>query len=146
MIDDLRRTNVRREMKDLVKRTGFKNQQYAKQIEDILVRAIRVSRLYRGPLPKDIFVPELNRWIPYGRAKRGRQDQKRQRYILLSAICRSWLLGFNEQPIVNKRGNDSRPFVAFVEDIFMGEGIANTIDNIDDYRTHKKKLYREFEK
>ena len=45
-----------------------------------------------------------------------------------------------------KRGNDSRPFVAFVEDIFMGEGIANTIDNIDDYRTYKKKLYREFEK
>jgi hypothetical protein len=146
MIDDLRRTNVRREMKDLVKRTGFKNQQYAKQIEDILVRAIRVSRLYRRPLPKDIFVPELNRWIPYRKPKRGRQDQKRHRYILLSAICRSWLLGFNEQPIVNKRGNDSTPFVAFVEDIFMGEGIANTIDNIDDYRTHKKKLYREFEK
>jgi hypothetical protein len=146
MIDDIRRTNVRREMKDLIKRTGFKNQQYAKQIEDILVRAIRTSRLYRRPLPKDVFVPELTRWIPYGKAKRGRQDQKRQRYILLSAICRSWLLGFNEQPIVNKRGNDSRPFVAFVEDIFMGEGIANTIDNIDDYRTHKKKLYREFEK
>lgn len=146
MIDDVRRTNVRREMKDLVKRTGFKNRQYAKQIEDILVRAIRVSRLYRRPLPKDVFVPELNRWIPYLKAKRGRQDQKRQRYILLSAICRAWLLGFNEQPIVNKKGNDSRPFVAFVEDIFMGEGIANTIDNIDVYRTHKKKLYREFEK
>lgn len=146
MIDDVRRTNVRQEMKDLVKRTGFKNQQYAKQIEDILVRAIRVSRLYRRRLPKDVFVPELNRWIPHVKEKQGRQDQRRQRYILLSAICRAWLLGFNEQPIVNKKGNDSRPFVTFVEDIFMGEDIANTIDNIDDYRSHKKRLYREFEK
>ena len=140
-IDDLRRNNVRADIKDLVKRTGFKNKHQLKIIEDILVRAIRVSRLYRRRLPKDVFVPELDRWIPYVKAKRGGQDQVKQRHILISAMFRAWLLGFDEKPTVSKRGNDPRPFVNFAEEIFIGEGIANTIDNIDEYRSYKNQLY-----
>lgn len=98
-------------------------------------------RAYIKKLPKDYLCPITGHYIPYKKMPRGRGAKEiRIRFLIMHALFTTWRYAFREDPVINNRGNDPRPFVLFAEDIFIGEGIANTEDNLDAYRSYTRRL------
>ncbi len=109
--------------------------------EAILVRAIRQSRIYRKKLPKDYWCEVTQQYMPYKQRARGRNPLEcRIRMLIMHAIFRSWRYAFQEEPIINNRGNIARPFTLFATEIFAGENIANVEDNLEEYRSYIRRL------
>jgi hypothetical protein len=109
--------------------------------EAILVRSIRQARIYRKKLPKDYWCEVTQQYMPYKKRGRGRNPQElRIRMLIMHAIFRSWHYAFQEEPIINNRGNTARPFTLFTTDIFAGENIANVEDNLEYYRSYIRRL------
>lgn len=130
--------NTRREIREAIKRARFSKN--ARRAEEILIRAIRYSRLFRKRPPKIDYHEGLKINLPLRQDLKSRDFKHHQRTLVINALFRAWQLGFDEEPIINNRGNDSRPFLTFAEDILIGEEIYNTIDNLDAYRSLRKKL------
>jgi hypothetical protein len=64
----------------------------------------------------------------------------------MHALFRAWRYAFGEEPVINNRGNDPRPFTLFAEDVFIGESIANTEDNLEHYRSYIRRLLKIYSK
>jgi len=132
--------NTRSEIRAAVRRAGFPK--HRKKIEHILIRAIRIARLYGKKPPKWDYGSDLLHPVPFHPQFKLRPHKSKQRDLIINALFRSWQLGFDEDPVINNRGYESSPFVRFAEDILLGEEIYNTIDNLDQYRSNKKRLFR----
>jgi hypothetical protein len=48
--------------------------------------------------------------------------------------------GIKKKPSVNRRGFNTSKFVLFAEPILMSLGIFNVIDNLNDYKSYRKRL------
>lgn len=132
--------NIRLEIRQTLVRHQFPKSS-VKDCETLIVRAIRQARIYRKKLPKDYWCPITRTYVPYKLAPRGRSpNELRMRILIMQALFRAWRYAFEKEPVINNRGNNPRPFTLFVEDIFIGESIANTEDNLDLYRSYVKKL------
>ena len=109
--------------------------------EKILVRAIRQARIYRKKLPKSYWCEITQQYMPYKKKNRGRNPQElRIRMLIMHALFRCWRHAFQEDPIINNRGNVARPFTLLVADIFSGENIGNVEDNLEHYRSYIRRL------
>lgn len=130
--------NIRLEIRQLLVIHQFPKSS-AKYCEVLIVRAIRQARIYRKKLPKDYWCPITRTFMPYKVAPRGRSpNELRIRILIMQALFRAWRYAFGKEPVINNRGNHPRPFTLFVEDIFIGESIANTEANLDLYRSYEK--------
>lgn len=132
--------NIRLEVRQTLKRHGFPAHAI-KHCEQLIVRAIRQARVHRKKLPKTYWCSITQSYIPYKKAPIGRSPKElRIRILIMHALFRAWRHAFHEEPVINNRGNDPRPFTLFVEDIFIGESIGNTEDNLESYRSNISKL------
>ena len=137
---DIYQRNTRLEIRAAIQRGGFPK--HTKKIENILVRAIRIARLYRKKPPKWDRGSELLHPVPFHPQFKLRPHKSKHRDLVINALFRAWQLGFDEEPVINNREYKSTPFVKFAEDILLGEEIYNTIDNLDQYRSNKNHLFR----
>jgi len=138
--------NIRLEIRQLLARHQFPKPS-VKYCEVLIVSAIRQARLYRKKLPKEYWCPITRTYIPYKAAPRGRSpDELRIRILIMHALFRAWRYAFGEEPVINNRGNDPRPFTLFAEDVFIGESIANTEDNLEHYRSYIRRLLKIYSK
>jgi hypothetical protein len=138
--------NIRLEVRQTLQRHHFPSFSMRRS-EYLIVKAIRYARIYRKKLPKDYLCPITGHYIPYKKMPRGRGAKEiRIRFLIMHALFTAWRHAFREDPVINNRGSDPRPFVLFAEDIFIGEGIANTEDNLDAYRSYTRRLLRIFSK
>jgi len=138
--------NIRLEIRQLLVRHQFPKSS-VQYCEVMIVRAIRQTRLYRKKLPKDYWCPITRIYMPYKVASRGRShNELRIRILIMHALFRAWRFAFGEEPIINNRGNNPRPFTSFAEDVFIGESIANTEDNLERYRSYIRRLLKIFSK
>jgi len=132
--------NIRLEIRDTLKRHQFPATSL-KHCETILVRSIRQARIYRKKLPKDYWCEITQQYMPYKKRGRGRNRQElRIRMLIMHALFRCWRYAFQEEPIINNRGNDARPFTLLVVDVFEGEKIGNVEDNLEHYRSYIRRL------
>lgn len=132
--------NIRLEVRETLKRHGFPAHAMTR-CEELIVRAIRQSRVHRKKLPRTYWCSITQSYIPYKKAPVGRSPKELHiRFLIMHALFRAWRYAFSEEPVINNRGNNPRPFTLFVEDIFIGESIANTEDNLERYRSNISRL------
>lgn len=105
----------------------------------ILVQARRRFRAYRnhnafnaGPLPG-------SSTFKLRPKKRGPKDKKEIRMYLISQIHFAWLAGFKDYPTISNKGCPKSPFMKFAESILISEGVFKVIDNLEAFRSYRKK-------
>ncbi len=100
---------LRREIRSLLKRYQFPEVTF-KQVEDILVRQIRISRIDDRAVPATRFKNTYDALTHFDvehfvwpRA-RGRRDQRDKRNHLFATLFRVWAIAFGEVPTINNKG------------------------------------------
>jgi len=71
--------------------------------------------------------------------KIGRYDQKEARTILISALCRAWMAGFDEAPTSNNKLDHDSAFFMFALNIMAREGIGGFHAHFEEYWSICKK-------
>ncbi len=134
--------NIRLEIRRTLQRHHFPKHAIP-HCERLIVRAIRQSRIYRKKLPSVYWSSIANSFVPYQKLPKGRsRKEMRIRFLIMHALFRAWRFAFQEEPIINNRGSNPRPFTLFAEDVFIGDQIANTEDNLEHYRSYIRRLLR----
>jgi hypothetical protein len=123
---------------------GAKFQQNSKQAEDILVRAIENARDYRANPHASYKGKKVTRDSFGTDRPKGRKDETLIRAVVMSALFRSWLLGFGASPRINNKGYPASPFVIFAEPILRMAGIGKIEDHLEQYRSYRKKALENF--
>ena len=68
----------------------------------------------------------------------GRYDQKDARIILISAICRGWILGTGQEPTLNNKKHYDSKFMAFASFILACEGVGHIHQHLEKYWSIRK--------
>ena len=135
---------VRREVREALTRYQFPSDVF-KQVEDILVRQIRISRLMNRHVPATRFknaIDVLTRFtvesFVWSKA-RGRSAEALKRAHLMATLFRVWVIAFGEEPKINNKGFARTPFVQFAHMILHHEGIGKLETHLETYRSYRKK-------
>lgn len=123
----------------IVKGTKFRAK--SQKIKKIIIGAIRQADFYY-----------LNPVVGYQQLKptrqnfgtlrkRGRKPLKNIRYLIYSALFRSWLLGFSEIPKINNKNYRDTKFVSFARLISELVGLGKVLQNLEDFRSYRKQLF-----
>jgi hypothetical protein len=134
---------LRREIRALLTRYQFPEATF-KQVEDILVRQIRIARIYDRAVPATRFKNtqdasthfDVHRFV-WPRA-RGRRDQRDKRNHLFATLFRVWVIAFGEAPTINNKGFARTPFVQFAHLILRHEGIGKLEAHLESYQSYRK--------
>jgi hypothetical protein len=135
---------LRREIRALLTRYQFPEATF-KQVEDILVRQIRISRISNRAVPATRFKNaqdalthfDVGRFVwPKGR---GRADQRLKRTHLFATLFRVWVIAFGEVPTINNKGFARTPFVQFAHLILRHEGIGKLETHLESYQSDRKR-------
>jgi hypothetical protein len=76
---------------------------------------------------------------PSHTTKIGRYDQKGARTILISALCRAWMVGTGKEPTLNHKTGYDSDFFKFAQNIMALEGIGNIHTHLEEYWSIRKK-------
>ena len=130
--------NIRRELR---RHIASSNIPFGKrrQIEDLLVRAIRYFRVMRKSRQKSLPQSPTNP-LPTNSLLRGRQDDSLLRDYIFSALFRAWMIGMDQYPRINNKGYPATQFVIFSEYVLERLGIGKIEDHFEEFRSHRKKL------
>jgi hypothetical protein len=136
--------SIRREVREALTRYQFPSNVF-KQVEDILVRQIRISRLVNRHVPATRFKnaqDALTRFDVHHfvwAKGRGRSNEDLKRAHLIATLFRVWVIGFGEEPKINNRGYARTPFVQFAHMILRHEGIGKLEMHLEAYQSYRKK-------
>lgn len=139
-----RKRSIRREVREALTRYQFPSEVF-KQVEDILVRQIRISRLINRHVPATRFKNaedvlnrfDVERFVwPKGR---GRKNEDLKRAHLMATLFRVWVIGFGEEPKINNRDFARTPFVQFAHLILRHEGIGKLEMHLEGYQSYRKR-------
>ncbi len=139
-----RKCSIRREVREALTRYQFPKDVF-KQVEDILVRQIRISRLMNRHVPATRFKNaedvldhfDVERFVwPKGR---GRKNEDLKRAHLIATLFRVWVIGFGEEPKINNKGFARTPFVQFAHMLLRHEGIGKLEARLEAYQSYRKR-------
>jgi hypothetical protein len=68
----------------------------------------------------------------------GRYDQAEIRTVLISAICRAWIVGTSHKPTLNRKRDPDSAFMAFASYILACEGIGHIHPHLEEYWSRRK--------
>ena len=108
------------------------------QAADILWNGIQLfrenkNRRYRSHKDKLIKKP-----LPSHKTSLGRYDQEPARVILISAICRAWMIGVDHAPTLNNKKDYDSAFMTFALHILALEGIGHIHKHLEAYWSIRK--------
>jgi len=113
------------------------------QVENILVMAICHYRLFlkrtknnTAPLPGRMRLNNPPK-------TRGPKNKKMPRLYLQSQIHYAWIVGKKSYPSINNVDYPTSPFIAFAEDVMVGEGIFRATKNWEEFRSFRKKALQQ---
>jgi len=72
----------------------------------------------------------------------GRYNQRDARTILISAICRGWIVGAGHKPALSNKKSYDSAFVTFATYILACEGIGHIHGHLDEYWSQRKAVWR----
>lgn len=139
-----RKRCIRREVREALTRYQFPREAF-KQVEDILVRQIRISRLINRHVPATRFKNTqdvLNRFDVerfVWPKDRGRKNDELKRAHLIATLFRVWVIGFREEPKINNKGFPRTPFVQFTHMLLRHEGIGKLEAHLEAYQSYRRK-------
>jgi hypothetical protein len=68
----------------------------------------------------------------------GRYNQVDARTILISALARAWMMGFDSQPTLNHKHDYDSPFAKLAIRVFGHEGIGKPHEHLEEYWSIRK--------
>ena len=119
--------------------SGFKSDAKLRaQAADIIWNGIQLfrenkTRRYRSHKDKLIKKP-----LPSHQTSFGRYDQEPARVILISAICRAWIIGVGRVPTLNNKKHNDSPFMTFAVHILGAEGVGHIHQRLEEYWSIRK--------
>ncbi len=137
--------SIRREVREVLTCYQFPEDVF-KQVEDILVRQIRISRLMNRHVPATRFknTQDVLDHFDVGRfvwlKGRGRKNEDFKRAHLIATLFRVWVIGFGEEPKINIGGFARTPFAQFAHLILRHEGIGKLVMHLEAYQSYRKKV------
>ena len=130
--------NIRRELRRHIASSNIPFDK-RRQIEDLLVRAIRYFRVMRSSRQKSIPQSPANP-LPINPLLRGRQDDSLLRDYIFSALFRAWMIGMDQYPRINNKGYPATQFVIFSDYVLQRLGVGKVEDHLEEFRSRRKKL------
>lgn len=108
------------------------------QAADIIWNGIQLFRenkvrRYRSHTGKLVKKPS-----PSHQTSFGRYDQEPARVILISAICRAWMVGVAHVPSLNNKNEYDSAFMTFALHILAAEGIGHIHKHLEEYWSIRK--------
>ena len=91
------------------------------------------KRKYMSHTGKLVTKPSPTHTVPIGRP-----DQKQIRTILISAICRAWIVGSDIELTLNHKKEYDSSFMTFALHILASEGIGHIHKHLEEYRSIRK--------
>jgi len=76
--------------------------------------------------------------LPSHQTSMGRYDQEPARVILISAICRAWIVGVDHEPTLNNKKEYDSAFMTFGLHILALEGIGHIHQHLEKYWSIRK--------
>jgi hypothetical protein len=134
---------VRREVRIALERFEFPLS-VTKQCEDILVRQIRYSRIFRKRPAATRFkdaddVLAHFDWENFvWPNSRGRANETHIRQHLIATLFRVWVIAFGKAPKTNNKGYPRTPFMQFAHLILRREGIGKLESHMERFRSQRK--------
>ena len=128
------------ELKSCIQHVGFPLAK-RRQVEAILSQGIQDFREYRRAGYYGVTGKPTKKPSPAHNPTQGRYDQSGARTILISALGRAWITGFDKSPTLNNRNHIDSPFFDFAAEIMAREGIGNIHDHLEDYWSQRKRTW-----
>ena len=125
------------ELRSCIQRAGIPLAKQ-QQVEDLINQGIKSFREYRKASYYGIKGKPVKKPTPAHNPPSGRYDQSGARTILISALARAWITGFDSPPTLNNRNHIDSPFFCFASEIMAREGIGNIHDHLEKYWSHRK--------
>ena len=119
--------------------SGFKSDAKLRvQAADIIWNGIQLfrenkNRRYRSYKDKLIRKP-----LPSHQTSMGRYDQEPARVILISAICRAWIIGVDHELTLNNKNEYDSAFMTFALHILASEGVGHIHKHLEEYWSIRK--------
>jgi hypothetical protein len=141
-----------KQLKSVIHRAGFPIE-LREQIFDLVWTGLERFREYKVPgyygyrtsikankssghvLPK---AEPIKKPKPEHHAPIGRYDQTGARTILVSALCRAWMIGFDKSPTLNHKHDPDSEFALFATDVMAFEGIGKIHEHLEEYWSIRK--------
>lgn len=111
------------------------------QVENILVMAICHYRLFLNRIKNNTAPLPGRTNLNNPPKRRGPKNKKMPRLYLQSQIHYAWIVGKKSYPSINNVHYPNSPFIAFAEDVMMGEGIFRATKNWEEFRSFRKKAF-----
>jgi hypothetical protein len=73
----------------------------------------------------------------------GRYNQRDARTILISAICRGWIVGVGPKPTLNNKRDYDSAFMSFASYILACEGVGHIHAHLEEYWSQRKQVCAE---
>ena len=80
----------------------------------------------------------VNKPSPTHTAPQGRHDQTEIRTVLISAICRAWIVGTDIQLTLNHKKDYDSDFMNFAAYILSKEGVGKVHEKLEQYWSQRK--------
>ena len=80
----------------------------------------------------------VNKPSPTHTAPQGRHDQTEIRTVLISAICRAWIVGTNRELTLNNKRDYDSEFMNFAAYILSQEGVGRVHEKLEKYWSQRK--------
>ena len=107
-------------------------------VVDVIWQGVLLFRQYKVRSYTSHTGKKIKKPGPSHNAEAGRNDQHGARTILISALCRAWLNGFEAASLNHKNTNDTA-FMIFATQILAKEGIGKIHQHLETYWSTRKK-------
>ena len=127
------------DLKDHIRKSSFMpNAICHRQAAEIIWNGIQLfrenkNRRYRSHKDKLIKKP-----LPSHQTSMGRYDQEPARVILISAICRAWIIGVDHELTLNNKNEYDSAFMTFALHILALEGVGHIHKHLEEYWSIRK--------
>jgi hypothetical protein len=108
-------------------------------VVDVIWQGILLFREYKVRSYISYTGKKIKKPGPSHNAEAGRHNQHGARTILISALCRAWLYGFEEAASLNHKNSDDTAFMFFATQVLAKEDIGKIHQHLEDYWSTRKK-------
>lgn len=127
------------ELKQHIHQSGFNaDERLRTQALEIIwngIQLFRENKIRRYRSHKDKLIKKP---LPSHQTSMGRYNQEPARVILISAICRAWMVGVDHQPTLNNKKEYDSAFMTFALHILALEGIGHIHKHLEEYWSIRK--------
>ena len=127
-----------KKINEVIRQAGFPLKKRA-AVTEIINFGLEQFREYKTKFYYSHTGKKIKKPRPSHTTKIGRYDQKGARTILISALRRAWMVGFDEAPTLNNKKNYDSDFFKFAQNIMALEGIGDIHAHLEEYWSIRKK-------